>query len=82
MQPLKVKKGESVTSAFKNVLREGRRPTRIRSDIGQEFRSRALNALLNEKNFDHLYAKNSEVKANNAERVMKTIKNKLYRYIT
>lgn len=82
MQPLKDKKGESVTAAFKNILREGRHPTRIRSDKGQEFRSRAFNAILNEENIDHLYAQNTEVKANYAERVIKTIKTKMYRYIT
>lgn len=82
MQPLKDKKGQSVTAALKNVLREGRRPTRIRSDKGQEFRSRTFNALLKEQNIEHLYAQNTEVKANYAERVIKTIKTKLYRYIT
>lgn len=82
MQPLKNKKGQSVTAALKNVLREGRRPTRIRSDKGQEFRSRTFNALLKEQNIEHLYAQNTEVKANYAERVIKTIKTKLYRYIT
>lgn len=71
MQPLKDKKGQSVTAALKSVLREGRRPTRIRSDKGQEFRSRTFNALLKEQNIEHLYAQNTEVKANYAERVIK-----------
>jgi hypothetical protein len=82
MRPLKDKKGQSVTSAFENILQDGRRPTRIRTDKGQEFRSRAFNALLNSENIKHLYAQNTEIKANYAERVIKTIKAKLYRYIT
>lgn len=49
MQPLQDKKGQSVTAVFKHFLREGRRPTRLRSDIGREFRSQAFNALLSEQ---------------------------------
>jgi hypothetical protein len=36
MRPLKDKKGQSVTSAFENILRGGRRPTRIRTDSEPE----------------------------------------------
>lgn len=82
IEPLQYKKGQSVTAVFKHVLREGRRPTRLRSDKGQEFRSRAFNALSSEQKIDHLYAQNTEVKANYAKRVIKTIKAKLYRCIT
>lgn len=35
------KKGQRVTAAFKNVLREGRRSPNIRSDKGQGFRFQA-----------------------------------------
>lgn len=79
---LKDKKGQSVTSAFENILRECRRPTRIRTDKRQEFRARVFNAFLNTQNIEHLYAQNTDIKANYAERVIKTIKAKLYRYIT
>ena len=82
MQPIKDKKGESVTRAFKNILTEGRRPTRIRTDKGQEFRSRAFNGLLNDQHIEHLYAQNTEIKANYAERVIKTIKARIIRYMT
>lgn len=40
-----------------------------------------FNALLNEQNIDDFYAQNTEVKANYAEQVIKTIKTKLYQYI-
>lgn len=82
MRPLKDKPGQSVTSAFENILRDGRRPTRIRTDKGQEFRARVFNAFLNTRSIEHLYAQNTETKANYAERVIKTIKAKVYRYIT
>jgi hypothetical protein len=40
------KKGESVSKAFKDVLAEGRSPNRIRTDKGQEFRSRLVDAVV------------------------------------
>lgn len=64
MQPHQDKKGQCVTAAFKNVLRGGRRPTKLRSQKGQKFRFQAFNAFLKDENIDHLYAQNSEVKAN------------------
>ena len=82
MRPLKDKKGETVTKAFEDILREGRHPTRIRTDKGQEFRSKAFNALLKNRDIEHLYAQNTEVKANYVERVIKTVKAKIYRYFT
>lgn len=71
-----------VTSAFGNILQDGIHPTRIRTDKGQEFRARVFNEILNIRNIEHLYAQNTETKANYVERVIKTIKAKVYRYIT
>ena len=63
-------------------LEEGRRPKRLRTDKGQEFRSREFNGLLTDREIDHLYVQNTEIKANYAERVIKTTKSKIYRYLT
>ena len=82
MRPLKDKKGENVTMAFEDILENGRHPQRTRTDKGQEFRSKAFNALLKGRDIEHLYAQNTEVKANYAERVIKTVKAKIYRYMT
>ena len=77
MRPLKDKKGQSITAAFQDILHEGRHPTRLRSDKGQEFRSKVFNALLKEQTIEHLYTQNTESKANYAERAIKTMKVKL-----
>lgn len=82
MRPLKDKKGESVAKGLKDILKEGRSPNRIRTDKGQEFRSRQVEALLKERNIRHLFAQNTEIKANYVERVIKTIKSKIIRYFT
>ena len=47
---LKGKTGESVAEALSNIFRESRIPNRIRSDMGQELRSKKVQILL--KNTD------------------------------
>ena len=79
---MKNKKGNAVSRAFGEILEEGRRPKRLRTDKGQEFRSRKFNGLLTDRDIDHLYAQNTEIKANYAERVINTIKSKIHRYLT
>lgn len=82
MRPLKDKKGPTTARAFEDILREGRQPTKIRTDKGQEFGSKAFNNVLTDRNIQHLYSQNTELKANYAERSIKTIKTRMYRYMT
>lgn len=42
MRPLKDKKGPTTARAFEDIFREGRQPTKLRTDKGQEFRSKSL----------------------------------------
>ena len=53
----------------------------MRTDRGQEFRSKVVNAYLKSQNIQHFYALNTETKANYAERLIKTLKHKLFRYM-
>ena len=46
---------------------------------GQEFRSRLVESILKQRRIEHLFAQNTEIKANYVERVIKTIKSKMYR---
>jgi predicted O-linked N-acetylglucosamine transferase (SPINDLY family) len=71
-----------VSKVLKDVLAEGRSPNRIRTDKGQEFRSRLVDTVLKQRGIQHLIAQNTEIKANYVERVIKTIKSKIYRYFT
>ena len=64
LRPLKDKKGEFVSRALEDVLAEGRSPNRIRTDKGQEFRSRLVDAVLKQREILHLFAQNTEIKAN------------------
>lgn len=81
LRPLKDKRGPGVAEAFKDIFKMGRKPQRIRTDKGQEFRAKTVQSLFNAENIQHFYALN-EKKASVSERVLKTIKTKIYRYFT
>jgi transposase InsO family protein len=81
LRKLKDKKGESVAKAFETIFKEGRKPYKMRTDKGQEFRARTVQFVFKEAGIKHFYAQN-EVKASVAERVIKTIKTKIYIYFT
>lgn len=78
--PIKSKKGSDVLKALQIVLSD-RIPKVIRTDRGMEFRSKEVNKYLKMQHVHHLYAFNTETKANYAERLIKTLKHKLFRYM-
>ncbi len=80
-RPLKSKGGEDVTEAFRSIFQEGRIPQKIRSDKGKEFTSKTLLGFLQSKGVESFTAE-SDVKAGYSERAIKTIKAKIYKYMT
>lgn len=81
LRPLIDKKGVSVAEAFKDIFKGGRKPRRIRTDSGQEFKAKVVQNLLNKENIKHMLAYN-ESKAAVSERAIKTVKTKIIRYMT
>ena len=79
--PLKDKKGESVTEAFKSIFKEGRRPQYLWVDKGKEFYNKNLKDLL-EKNGIHMYSTENEEKSSVVERWNRTIKSKMWKQFT
>ena len=79
--PLKDKKGESVTEAFKTIFKEGRKPQYLWVDKGKEFYNKNLKDLL-EKNGIHMYSTENEEKSSVVERWNKTIKSKMWKQFT
>ena len=80
-QPIKSKKGVEVTQALQQILSGPRKPKTIRTDRGMEFRSKDVNKYLKSIDIHHFYALNTETKANYAERFIKTLKHKIFRYL-
>lgn len=80
IEPLKRKTGSEVAEAMKQVFDQGRKPLRLRSDKGKEFVNKQVQSYLKEINVHHFVTQN-EPKANYAERVIKTIKMKIFRFM-
>ena len=82
LRKLPNKTGKEVSKAFKTIFKEGRKPSKLRTDKGWEFLHKpTIQKIFKEYKIKHFVTQN-EVKANVAERAIKTIKSKIMRYIT
>ena len=75
--PLKNKKGETIVKALKDIFKEsGRRPAKLWTDKGREFFNKDVRDLV------YLYATENEEKSSIAERWIRTMKEKMFKYFT
>ena len=82
VKPLKDLKGETVTAAFSSIMLESKRiPATLHTDAGTEFVNYNFKELLDSLNISH-YTLGTAQKAFVAERVILTLKRKLYKYFT
>ena len=81
IEPLKDKRGESVSEAFKNILSSGRHPRFLWTDRGSEFYNANFKRLLN-KHHITLYSTENEEKSSVVERWNQTMKNRLWKMFT
>ena len=80
--PLKDKKGITIANVFQKILDESnRKPSKIWVDKGSEFYNRSMKSGL-EKNAIEMHSTNNEVKSIIAERLIRTLKSKIYKYMT
>ena len=80
--PLKDKKGIKFTNVFQKMLKESnRKQNKIWVDKGTEFYNRSIKSCL-EKNDIKMYSTRNEGKSAIAEQFIKTLKNKIHKYIT
>ena len=79
--PLKDKKGVSVANAFQNFLKESaRKPHKIWVDKVSEFYNSRFKKRLKNNNIE-MHSTHNEAKSFIAERFIRTIKNKMYKYM-
>ena len=78
---LKTKTGLEVANAFREIFKEGRKPGKIWSGKETEFVDRIMSKLLKEENIE-LYHTENEEKSSIAERVNRTLKEKIAKYFT
>ena len=79
---LKDKKGVSIVNAFQSIPKKSnRKPNKIWIDKDSEFYNRSMKSWL-EKNNIEMYPTHKEEKSVVAERFIRTIKAKIYKYMT
>ena len=80
--PLKDKKGISIVNAFQKILNQsGRKPNKIWVDKGSEFYNNSFKKWLKD-NYIEMYSIHNEGKSVVAERFIRTLKNKINKYMT
>jgi len=82
VKPCKTKTSREIANAFEEVLREAspRRPRSLRSDLGGEFTGNAFAKIVKTLSIPHFWAY-SDLKAVFVERVIKTVKGRIRKYI-
>ena len=79
---MKDQKGITITTAFQKILDESKRtPNKICVDKGREFCNRSMKPWV-EKNEIAIYSTHNKGKSVIAERCIRTLKNKIYNYMT
>lgn len=76
--PIHQKTKKNVCSAFERILKEGRIPQNLQTDFGKEFYNEQFKKLMNTYNINH-YSTYSTKKASIVERLIRTLKSKLYK---
>ena len=80
--PLKDKKGISIANAFQIILKKSNgKPNKIWVDKGSEFYNNFFKKCLKDSDIE-MYSTNNEGKSVIAERFIRTLKNKIYKYMT
>lgn len=80
-KPLKSKTSEEVMKAFEDILNEGRVPRNLQTDQGKEYFNVNFKKLMQKYNINH-YNTYSHKKAAIAERVIRTLKERLFKYFS
>ena len=80
--PLKDKKGVSIVDAFQKILDDlNRKPNKIWVDKGSEFYNNSFKKWLKDNDIE-MYSIHNEGKSVVAERFIRTLKTKIYKYMT
>ena len=79
--PLKTTTGKEMRKVLQSIFDKGKKPNILRTDGGSEFHNKWVKNLLRNQGIKHVITRN-EVKCAIAERLIKTLKTKLTRYMT
>jgi len=84
VRPLKNKNKTEVAQALRSILNTGdaKGLTHLFTDAGREFVNNTVNGLLRERNMRWYTTHSKEIKASIAERHIRTLKERIYKYLT
>lgn len=83
VEPLKRRTTEAIIAAFKNIFRRSEaRCERLQTDKGGEFDSKKFREFMKSNNIKFNVTNNPDTKACIAERSLRTLKGKIYKYLT
>jgi hypothetical protein len=83
VEPLRTKSTNEVSRAFEKILRRLKAtPTKLRTDRGTEFSSAVFRRLMTKHNIHHYMTFDADIKAGVAERLNRTIKGRVSRFMT
>lgn len=82
LEPLKRKTTEAIIEGFKTVFKRTiRRPESLRTDKGGEYDSRKFRKFMKENDIKFSTTQNPDIKCSIAERSIRTIKSKIFKYL-
>ena len=76
-----LKTGASLVVAFESIFQKGRKPEKLQTDAGTEFKNKTFQTFLKKENVDHFVTYN-ETKAQVVERFNRTLKQLMWRMFT
>ena len=79
IETLRGKSGNDISKALQTIFSQGRKPFSIHVDKGKEFYNRNVSKLLKTEGIKLFSTENEHIKSSICERVIRTIKNKLYK---
>lgn len=83
VKPLRKKAGAEVVVAFKEIFKSASSPPRcLQTDKGTEFTGAAVKSLFKDNNVRYVTTQNPDIKAAVVERVNRTLKTRMWRYLT
>ena len=83
VQPIRSKKAPEVHQAFEKIFaKTNRKPLTVRTDKGGEFNNKALKKFFQKYKIKYFTSENEEIHASIAERFIRTIKGRVFRYFT
>jgi len=78
---VKNKSGLEVTKAFNSILEEGRVPQKLQTDQGKEFFNKHFQDVMKKHDINH-FATATDLKASVVERFNRTLKSRMWRFLT